>query len=120
MKHFKFEERGKRRIHKKPSTSEVAACKPWLDAELERLRPEVLVCLGATAAQSVIGKTHRVLQERGKFFPHPVAKLVTSTVHPSSILRVVGVNERRAAYEAFVADLKAVRRALLRGKSNAG
>ena len=120
VKHFKFEARGKRRIHKKPSAGEVTACKPWLDAELELLRPEVIVCLGATAAQSVIGKRHRLLQERGKFFTHPMAKTVTATVHPSAILRAVDPEERRAAYSAFVEDLKAVRRHLVRTKSNAG
>ncbi|HEX3745501.1 MAG TPA: UdgX family uracil-DNA binding protein [Bryobacteraceae bacterium] len=110
VKHFKFEERGKRRIHKKPSTTEVVACKPWLEAELTHIRAEVIVCLGATAARAVIGKSHRLLQERGKFFPHVLADSVTATVHPSSILRAVDGEQRRAAYAAFVADLRAVRR----------
>jgi DNA polymerase len=120
VKHFKFEPRGKRRIHKKPSTTEIVACKPWLEAELALLRPAVIVCLGATAAQAVIGKTHRLLQERGKFFAHPMAGSVTATVHPSSILRAVDAEQRRAAYQAFVNDLKAVREHLVRTKSNAG
>lgn len=120
VKHFKFEPRGKRRIHKKPSTSEVVACKPWLEAELALLRPAVIVCLGATAAQAVIGKEHRLLQERGKFFTHPMAEVVTATVHPSSILRAIDAEQRRTAYQAFVTDLKAVRRHLVRTKSNAG
>ena len=120
VKHFKFEQRGKRRIHKKPSATELTACKPWLVAELVLLQPEVIVCLGATAALSVIGKTHHLLQERGRFFPHPLAKSVTATVHPSSILRAVDAGQRRAAYLAFVEDLKAVRRHISRTKSNAG
>jgi uracil-DNA glycosylase len=120
VKHFKFEQRGKRRIHKKPSATELTACKPWLEAELALLRPEVIVCLGATAALSVIGKTHHLLHERGRFFSHPIAKSVTATVHPSSILRAVDADQRRAAYAAFVADLKAVRQHMTRVKSNAG
>jgi DNA polymerase len=97
VKHFKFEQRGKRRIHKKPSTTEVVACKPWLEAELALIHPEVIVCLGATAAQSVIGKTHRLLEKRGKFFPHAMAKIVMATVHPSSILRALEPEQRRIA-----------------------
>jgi uracil-DNA glycosylase family protein len=119
VKHFKFEQRGKRRIHMKPAASEVAACYPWLEAELTLLRPAVLVCLGATAAQAVIGKTHRVLKERGKFFTHPMARKVTATVHPSSILRSLTAEDRHAAYEAFVQDLKSVRRQVIRTKSHA-
>jgi DNA polymerase len=118
VKHFKFEERGKRRIHKKPSTTEVVACKPWLEAELTLLRPAIIVCLGATAAQSVIGKAHRLLEQRGKFFPHAMAKSVTATVHPSSILRAVEPEQRRLAYEWFVEDLKGVRREMIRMKSH--
>jgi len=87
VKHFKFEERGKRRIHKKPSDIEIAACKPWLWAELARIQPEVIVCLGATAARAVIGKEHRLVKQRGQFLQHPMANSVTATVHPSSILR---------------------------------
>lgn len=112
VKHFKFEERGKRRIHKKPSASEVTACRPWIDAELQRVRPEMIVCLGATAASAVIGKDHRVLRDRGKFFEHPMAKHVTSTVHPSAILRAPDAEQRREAYEAFVRDLEGVRKKL--------
>lgn len=112
VKHFKFEERGKRRIHKKPSAAEVAACRPWLEAELERLRPEILVCLGATALQSVFGNRYRLLKDRGLFFDHPVAKAVTVTVHPSAILRAIGATGREADYQAFVKDLSAVRRKL--------
>jgi uracil-DNA glycosylase len=112
VKHFKFEERGKRRIHKKPSESEFVACRPWLDAEVALIKPEIVVCLGATAAHAVIGKKHRLLKERGRFFEHSVAKSVTATVHPSAILRAPTPEQRHAAYEAFVADLKAVRKKL--------
>jgi len=112
VKHFKFEERGKRRIHKKPSDSEIDACKPWLWAELARVRPEIIVCLGATAARSVIGKEHRITRERGKFFRHPMAQAVASTLHPSAVLRAPDSQQRREAYEGFVADLKSVRRKL--------
>jgi uracil-DNA glycosylase len=112
VKHFKFEERGKRRIHKKPSSTEIAACRPWLAAELAVIRPEIIVCLGATAAQALIGKQHRVLKDRGRFFEHPMAKSVTATVHPSAILRAPDADRRRADYDAFVKDLKGVRRRL--------
>jgi DNA polymerase len=112
VKHFKFEERGKRRIHKKPSETEIVACRPWLDAELSNVRPEVVICLGATAARAVIGKQHRVLRDRGRFFPHPMVRTVTATVHPSAILRAPTPDHRRAAYEAFVKDLRAVREEL--------
>jgi uracil-DNA glycosylase family protein len=110
VKHFKFEERGKRRIHKKPSDSEIDACKPWLDAELACIRPDLIVCLGATAARAVIGKRHRVLKERGRFFAHPQARRVTATVHPSAVLRSPDPTSRRHDYAAFVRDLKRVRR----------
>lgn len=108
VKHFKFEERGKRRIHKKPSDSEITACKPWLWAELARIRPQIIVCLGATAARAVIGKEHRLLAERGRFFDHDMAQCVTATVHPSAILRAPDTEHRRAAYAAFVNDLRAI------------
>src|SRR6185369_2409869 len=108
VKHFKFEPRGKRRIHKKPSTVEIVACRPWLEAELARVKPELIVCLGATAAQAVIGKNHKLLQERGKFFPHSMARSVTATVHPSSILRAEDADRRQQDFAAFVHDLAAV------------
>lgn len=114
VKHFKFEERGKRRIHKKPSTTEIVACQPWLNAELSIVKPELIVCLGATAVRSVMGKEHRVLKERGQFFEHAMAKSVTATVHPSAILRAPDADRRKADYEAFVKDLRAVRRKLAR------
>ena len=108
VKHFKFEERGKRRIHKRPSASESAACRPWLEAELAAIRPEVIVCLGATAAQSVFGRDYRVTKERGQFVEHAWAPKATSTVHPSAILRAPG-ELRNLEYERFVEDLKRVR-----------
>jgi uracil-DNA glycosylase family protein len=109
VKHFKFEERGKRRIHKKPSDTEIAACRPWLEAEFAALHPQITVCLGATALQAVLGKERRVLKDRGRFFDHPTAGIVTTTVHPSAILRTTDSDQREADFEAFVKDLKAVR-----------
>ena len=112
VKHFKFEERGKRRIHKKPSETEILACRPWLDAELSHVKPEIVVCLGATAAHAFIGKKHQLLKERGRFFEHPMVKTVTATLHPSAILRAPDAEQRHAAYDDFVKDLKAVRQKL--------
>jgi DNA polymerase len=108
VKHFKFEERGKRRIHKKPSPGEARACRPWLEAELAVIHPEILVCLGATAAQSVFGPEYRVTRERGKFVKHEWALEATSTVHPSAILRAPD-ELRGEEYRRFVADLELVR-----------
>jgi uracil-DNA glycosylase family protein len=106
VKHFKWRAKGKRRIHAKPSWSEVAACRPWLDAELEVVRPEVLVCLGATAAQALLGRQFRVTQLHGEEVESDLAPHVIATVHPSSILRAP--EDRRAAERAaFVADLRA-------------
>jgi len=114
VKHFKFEERGKRRIHKKPSETEIVACKPWLDAEVALIRPEVIVCLGATAARAVLGKEHRLRRDRGRFFETAMAKSVTATVHPSAILRAPDAEQRHTAYQAFVDDLEAVRRSMIK------
>jgi uracil-DNA glycosylase len=111
VKHFKHVTRGKRRIHKKPDLEEIRACIPWLDAEIARIEPEVLVLLGATAAQAILGRTFRVTQRRGEFVDSPLAPLVTATVHPSSILRSRTDEERRAAFDAFVTDLRRVARA---------
>jgi DNA polymerase len=108
VKHFKWEARGKRRIHAKPSWSEMTACKPWLDAELAVVQPRVLVCLGATAAQALLGRGFRVSRQRGELVESPLAPLVTATVHPSSILRARGEESRRAELAAFVADLRKV------------
>jgi len=108
VKHFKWEPVGKRRLHKKPSAREVAACRPWLDAELEALAPEVVVALGATAAQDLMGAAFRVTQARGKIFREtPFAANFVATVHPSSILRGDPA-ERAEALAAFVDDLKVV------------
>ena len=108
VKHFKWEPRGKRRIHKKPNAREIAACRPWLDAELDLLKPEVIVCLGATAAQALIGKDFKVTQQQGEMIDSSLAKHVTATVHPSSILRAPDEEGRRAAYASFVGDLKKI------------
>ena len=112
VKHFKWEPRGKRRIHAKPAWSEMAACRPWLDAELAVVEPEVLVCLGATAAQALIGRDFRVSRQRGELVSSPLARYVLATVHPSSILRQRDDAARQAEYAAFVDDLKAVARLL--------
>jgi uracil-DNA glycosylase len=106
VKHFKWEARGKRRIHAKPSWSEQMACKPWLDAELAVVKPDVLVCLGATAAQSLLGKQFRVTKERGRWLESELAPHVTATIHPSAILRQRDDESRRREMDAFVADLK--------------
>jgi uracil-DNA glycosylase len=114
VKHFKWTARGKRRIHAKPNWSEIAACRPWLDAELAVVRPEVLVCLGATAAQALLGRDFRVTKQRGQLVETRLAPLATATVHPSSILRAPDEDARRQEFEAFVDDLKVVA-GLLRG-----
>lgn len=114
VKHFKWLARGKRRIHGKPSPSEVRACRPWLEAELEVLAPEALVCLGATAAQSLLGPGFRVSVERGRFVDSPLAPLVTATVHPSSLLRAPDDRARREGIERFVEDLRRVAKGLAR------
>lgn len=111
VKHFKHVTRGKRRIHKKPDLEEIRACSPWLEAELTRIEPDVLVLLGATAAQAILGRSFRVTQHRGEFVESLLAPLVTATVHPSSILRSRTDEERRSAFDAFVTDLRRVARA---------
>jgi DNA polymerase len=110
VKHFKWSpaERGKRRIHKKPRYSEIHACRPWLDAELRVVKPQVLVCLGATAAQSLLGRTFSVSRQRGQLVESPLAPMVTATVHPSSILRAPDDESRHAQMRAFVGDLQKV------------
>jgi uracil-DNA glycosylase family protein len=107
VKHFSWvpDPRGKRRIHKKPRYSEITACRPWLDAEIAVVRPEVLVCLGATAAQSLLGKDFSVNRRRGELVDSPLAPYVIATVHPSSILRAVDDESRRSQKEAFAKDL---------------
>jgi uracil-DNA glycosylase len=108
VKHFKWQPRGKRRIHQKPNWSEMAACRPWLEAELEVVEPDVLVCLGATAAQALIGRDFRVSRQRGELVDSPLARYVLATVHPSSILRQRDDASREAEYAAFVEDLRVV------------
>ncbi|HWY46844.1 MAG TPA: UdgX family uracil-DNA binding protein [Bryobacteraceae bacterium] len=112
VKHFKFEERGKRRLHKKPRMSEIKACKPWLEAEMSLIKPEVIVCLGARAAQALLGSKYRLTKERGKFVEHPLAPLVTATIHPSAVLRTPNAEQRHQEYRKFVADLQGVRNVL--------
>ena len=112
VKHFKWKARGKRRIHQKPNAEEIAACRPWLDAELAVVKPDVLVALGATAAQALLGRGFRVTRERGVPVDSDLAPNVLATVHPSSILRARDEAERREAYAAFVADLRAVAKLL--------
>ena len=115
VKHFKWEHdvRGKRRIHKKPRYSEIHACRPWLEAEIHAVKPKVLVCLGATAAQAILGKTFSVTRQRGEFVPSELAPHVTATVHPSSILRAANQERRHQQMQAFVQDIRKVA-ALLR------
>ena len=110
VKHFKWEPatRGKRRIHKKPRASEIAACRPWLETELAIVKPEIVVCLGATAAQSVLGPGFSVTRERGKIRSSPLASKVVATVHPSSILRAPDDAARRTQMQAFIRDLAVV------------
>jgi len=112
VKHFKWEPRGKRRIHKKPNSLEIAACRPWLDAEIEVVRPEVIVCLGATAAQALLGNKFRVSRQRGEMIASTLAPMVTATVHPSSILRAPDDETRHREMRLFVADMKKVAQAL--------
>jgi DNA polymerase len=106
VKHFKWEPRGKRRIHKKPNAIEIAACRPWLEAEIALVKPEVIVALGATAAQALLGPKFRVTKQRGEFIESTLASYVMATVHPSSILRAPDDETRRLEYKRFVDDLK--------------
>ena len=108
VKHFKWEPRGKRRIHKKPNAVEIAACKQWLDAEIAAIQPKVIVCLGATAAQALIGRDFRVTQHRGEFLQSPLAPYMMATVHPSSILRAPDDETRHREMKLFTADLKKI------------
>src|SRR5947209_1959227 len=112
VKHFKWEPRGKRRIHKKPNTREIAACRPWLEAEIGLVKPKVIVCLGATAAQALLGPKFRVSKQRGQFIESTLALYIMATVHPSSILRAPDDETRRAEKRHFVDDLKKVARVL--------
>jgi uracil-DNA glycosylase len=112
VKHFKWEPRGNRRIHKKPNAVEITACRPWLDAEIEVITPRAIICLGATAAQALLGPKFRVSVQRGQFVESPLADYVTATVHPSSILRAPTEEARRVERERFIEDLKKIRKAL--------
>jgi DNA polymerase len=112
VKHFKWVPRGKRRLHQKPNAREIGACLPWLEAEIELIRPHVLVCLGATAAQTLLGPGFRVTRQRGEFVASELAPFVTATVHPSSILRSQTDADRRREMRLFVEDLKRVERVL--------
>jgi DNA polymerase len=110
VKHFKFEPRGKRRIHQRPTSRELAACRPWLEAEAARVAPRVLVALGATAARSIFGPSHRLTQQHGAFSDHAWAERATSTFHPSAVLRSSADSKRREeVYRAIVEDLRRVR-----------
>jgi uracil-DNA glycosylase family protein len=108
VKHFKWEPRGKRRIHQKPNAAEMAACRPWLEAEISLVKPKVIVALGATAAQTLLGRGFRVTKQRGVPVESPLAPYVLATVHPSSILRAPDEEARREAMRDFVADLREV------------
>jgi DNA polymerase len=106
VKHFRFTRRGKRRLHEKPNATQIRACKPWLEAELAVVKPHIVVLLGATAAQAVMGPAFRVSKQRGEVMPSPLGTPVLATVHPSSILRATDEASRKAAMASFVADLK--------------
>lgn len=108
VKHFKWVPRGKRRIHSKPSTMEIQACHPWLEQEIELVAPAIVVCLGATAAQALLGRAFRVTKQRGEFVRSSLASRVLATVHPSALLRAPDEATRRSEYERFVAELRKV------------
>jgi uracil-DNA glycosylase family protein len=112
VKHFKFEERGRRRIHQTPKRFEVDACRPWLDAELDVVKPEALIILGATAARALLGTSFKVTQHRGELLDSELAPLVSATIHPSAILRSRDDAERAAERKAFAEDLRVVAKAL--------
>ncbi len=115
VKHFKWKQKGRRRIHETPNAEEIAACRPWLDAEMAVVRPKVVVCLGATAAKVLLGSRFRVTRQRGELHEGPNGSIVTATIHPSAILRAPSDEERQAAREAFVADLEKVAEVLRGG-----
>jgi uracil-DNA glycosylase family protein len=108
VKHFKWEARGARRLHKKPNGREILACRPWLETEIQLVEPEVIVCLGATAAQALLGKDFKVTERRGEFLPGPLGRTYFATVHPSSILRAFDDETRHRERARFVEDLKQV------------
>ena len=112
VKHFKWTAKGKRRIHQKPNAAEVEACRPWLEAEIAAVRPKIVVALGATAAQALLGKAFRVTRQRGELFEQADGRVLTATVHPSSILRAPDDDARRREMAAFVDDLRTVAKRL--------
>jgi DNA polymerase len=112
VKHFKWEPRGKRRIHKKPNAGEITACRPWLEAEIGLVKPKVIVCLGATAAQALLGSKFRVSKQRGQFIESTLAPYIMATVHPSSILRAPDDETRHVEKRRFIDDLKRVARVI--------
>jgi DNA polymerase len=112
VKHFKWEPRGKRRIHKKPNAVEIGTCRAWLEAEINVIKPRAIVCLGSTAAQAVIGSTFRVSVQRAQFVESDLAPLVTATVHPSSILRAPSDQARHQEMNRFIDDLKTIWKAI--------
>ena len=112
VKHFKWEPRGKRRIHQKPNSREIAACRPWLEAEVRIVKPKLVVAMGATAAQTIFGPTFRVTRERGKVLSSKLAPRVLATVHPSSLLRQPDEASRQREYKLFVTDLRGALRAV--------
>ena len=116
VKHFKWEPRGKRRIHKKPNAHEINACRPWLEAEINFVKPKVIVCLGATAAQALLGPHFKVTRQRGQFIESNLAPYIMGTVHPSSILRAPDDKTRHAEKRAFIEDLKRVAHLLSKTK----
>jgi DNA polymerase len=120
VKHFRYRLRGKRRIHQRPEAAHIAACRPWIEAEIHVVKPQVLVCLGAVAAQSLLGRDVRVTRDRGTRIESPLAAWVTVTVHPSSILRARDEDERHTAYAAFVRDLGSVREAIYASRAADG
>ncbi len=117
VKHFNWEPRGKRRIHKKPSAMHIAACRPWLDSEIAAVKPRVIVALGATAAQALLGRTFKVTQRRGELIPSDLAPYITATVHPSSILRAPDETTRHEEMSRFIDDLRKVAGALRQKKA---
>ncbi len=117
VKHFKWEARGKRRIHKKPDATEIAACRSWLDAEMQLVKPTIVICLGATAAQALLGSSFRVTRQRGQLLPFEGVDHLLATVHPSSILRAPDEESREREFELFVKDLRVVSGVLRKGRA---
>ena len=117
VKHFKWELRGKRRLHKPPAQREVDACRKWLEGEIRAVKPQVIACLGATAARALLGKDFKVSVMRGKFVQSPYAPFVFATYHPSALLRLRGEDEREAAFARLVKDLGSIKRALARSNA---